>query len=594
MYRFGRIVLIVALISLPAAAQTTSKQTVAQAELNALVQAQQALTAAEQAGARTYATTLYEEAAWRVRTAQENWEHNKKVPREEARFRAIEGLWAARAALAKANWLGTNVAIRNLQGDITRLGGRMDVTLEDEEPSLALNRGATSREKIEFAQRVVDAARKAGADGVAAADLKLAQQYLDAARKVVRAGSNSEIADYQAYVAEMMARRAFYLSRTTAAARHLTPLQIERTRLAQAESERAAAAERAQREEAERRSAELQRQLQAEQASRQAQSEEVARLRAQVEESRQLLAQRLEADRAARLEAERRLDEAFARYESAVAGGNPTEVESLRRQVEDLQISLRAVQERERMNEQTLASEIERLRGQASAEMQQELARRQAELDQLRREREADIARRTEAEQKHQAAVADAQRRREEAEAQAEALRRQITEAQQAAQQATQQAQQTQAELERTRQELASRDAELRSTKMQQELSRIAATRRDERGLIVTLPGIFFDTGKSVLKPGAKRTLDRIAAQLKSESSLRVSVEGHSDSVGSEESNQVLSERRAEAVRAHLIGAGVPEASISSSGKGEASPIATNKTAAGRQQNRRVELIITQ
>ncbi len=596
MQRFGRIYLSAVLLFATAAGAQTNKQIIAQAELNALTQAQQALSAAEQAGARTYATTLYEEAAWRVRSAQETWEHSKTSTREQARYRAIEGLWAARAALAKANWLGTNVAIRNLQGDVTRLGGRMDITLEDEEPSLRLNRGSTSREKIDFAQRVLDSARAGGAEGVAAQDMVTARQYLDSARKIVRSIKNNDTADYLSYVAEMMARRGFYVTRTNAATRHLSPLQIERTRLAQAESERAAAAERAQREEAERRTIELQRQLQAEQANRQAQSEEVAQLRRQVEENRRLLQERLETDRTTRLDAEKRLDEAFARYESAVAGGNPTEVESLRRQVEDLQLSLRTVQERERMNEQSIAAEIERIRTQAavSAEMQQELARRQTELDQLRREREAVITRRTEIEQQHQTAIADAQRRRQEAEAQAETLRRQVTEAQQAAQQATQAAQQasqqatqTQAELDRTRQEL-------RLTKMQQELARIASTRSDERGFIVTLPGIFFDTGKSVLKPGAKRTMSRIAAQLKNDAAVRVSVEGHTDSVGSEEKNQALSESRAAAVREFLVSAGVPDGSITASGKGESAPIATNKTAAGRQQNRRVELIITQ
>jgi outer membrane protein OmpA-like peptidoglycan-associated protein len=128
---------------------------------------------------------------------------------------------------------------------------------------------------------------------------------------------------------------------------------------------------------------------------------------------------------------------------------------------------------------------------------------------------------------------------------------------------------------------------------MQQELGRLATTRRDARGLIVTLPGIFFDTGKSQLTPGARNTLTKIADQLKGESTVRIAVEGHTDSVGSDDSNQRLSEARANAVRDFLVNAGVSSAAISSSGQGEGVPVATNNTAAGRQQNRRVELIIT-
>jgi outer membrane protein OmpA-like peptidoglycan-associated protein len=151
-----------------------------------------------------------------------------------------------------------------------------------------------------------------------------------------------------------------------------------------------------------------------------------------------------------------------------------------------------------------------------------------------------------------------------------------------------------QAELDKARQELAQRDAEARRLKMQQELSRVATTKSTERGLIVTLSsGILFDTGKMALKPGAKKTLTRIADQIKPDDSVRVTVEGHTDSVGTEEKNQQLSEKRANAVRDFLVSAGVAADRITATGLGETNPVATNKTAAGRQQNRRVELIIT-
>jgi len=130
---------------------------------------------------------------------------------------------------------------------------------------------------------------------------------------------------------------------------------------------------------------------------------------------------------------------------------------------------------------------------------------------------------------------------------------------------------------------------------MQNELARIAATRREERGLIVTLSsGVFFDSGKSALKKGAKTTLTRIADQLKGDDTIKVTVEGHTDNTGGAAKNQTLSEKRAEAVRDFLVSAGVPSDRITAVGKGDTQPVATNKTAAGRQQNRRVELVIAQ
>jgi len=508
MVRSVCVVALTACLAFPAAAQkATPPERVAQLELDNLNQAQAALKAAEQADASTYAPTLYDEASYHYKTAQQNWNANKASNRDQARLEAVEALWAARAALAKARWIGTNAAIRSLQNDITRLGGRAELTLADESPALALNRGANSRDRINFAQAVIDAAKAAGAEQFAADDLRVAQQNLESARKITKATATSDNADYLSYTAEMMSRRALYTARANEATRNITPLQLERTKLAQAESERQAALERQQRAAAEAQTQQLQQQLAQEQAQ----------------------------DRAARAAAEQTLDQAIARYEKAIASGSANEVENLRRQVEDQQLSLRAIQERERTNEQSMSTEIERLRTDLQtaqkqgsvnegvlAQRQADLVARQQELEQLRKDREADIAARTKAEEQHQAAVAELTKRRQEAEAQAQALQQQVNEAQAETQHAhaeTQQAQQqqqaTQAELEKTRQELASRDAEARQLRMENELARLAATKRDPRGFIVTLPGIFFDTGKSVLKPGAKNTLTKIAEQLK-------------------------------------------------------------------------------
>ena len=631
MTRIPRYILVLTLVALPALAQSNSD----------LAQAQQVLALADSAGAQQYAKSLYDDAAYRIRFAQENMSSRKAADQEHARMRAREGLFAARAALAKARWIGTNASIRNLQSDITRFGGRSDLRLQDENANLDYARGTTTRERIAAAQSAIDQAKAAGAEqSVTDNDLKAAQDTLSSASKVSRNGrDNNDVADHLAYVAEMIARRAYYLTRFNESSRSLPDIQLQRTRLAQAASEQQASAERAQREEAERRAAELQSQLASQEANRQTQAAELERLRQQVDENRRSMQMRVENDRAARLEAERRLDDAMSRYESAVASGS-ADSDTLRRQVEDAEIALRAVQERERLNEDAMNAEITALRTDIQnaqnaqppvdaavlSQRQADLIRRQTELEQFRAERQADMTRRGDIQRRHEAAVTTATQSRQQAEQQAQAMREQMEAAQAAAQQATQaaqsaaqqaaqaaqnaaqQVQQQQAEAEKarqearaaqeelakTRQELAQRESDARQKAMEAELARLAQTKRESRGLVVTLPGIFFDTGKSALKPGARSTLTKIASQLKGSDNLKISVEGHTDSTGTTEKNTELSDKRAQAVRDYLVSAGIPSDRITAAGRGEAEPVATNKTAAGRQQNRRVELIITQ
>jgi outer membrane protein OmpA-like peptidoglycan-associated protein len=631
-----------ALLVLPALAQPAGAE---QQEQEVLTQAQQALTAAEQTGAAVHAKTLYDDAAWRIRFAQENWKSTKAATRAQSRLRALEALWTARAAMAKARWIGTNAAARDLQADITRFGGHSDLQFPDEPPR-TIDRGSASKDRIAYAQSLIDQAKAAGGEQVGAEDLKTGQLYLESARKIERGAGNNDNSDYLAYTAEMMARRAYYLTRANESSQHLPGLQLERTRLAQAASERAAAAEKEQREEAQRQALALQQQLAQEQANRQTQAAELERLRQQIADNRRAMQLRLETDSAARVEAERRVDETYTRYESLVNIGSTTETEAARRELEDRQIALHTAQERERLNAQTLGAELDRERAmldsqraslpaEALAERQADLLRRQAALDQTQRDIQENRAHRAELEQRRTAAVANAQRNREDAEAKAEVMRQQIAAATQAAQEATQQAQEAtqqaqqtqaelekvrqeqaerdaelarsreeqeksrqeaataQAELEKARQELALRDAEAKHMKLEQELARLAQTRGDSRGLIVTLPGIFFDSGKSALKAGAQSTLGKIAKQLSGEENVRISVEGHTDDVGSDDMNLALSKKRAEAVRDHLVKEGIPAERITATGKGETEPVATNKTTAGRQQNRRVELIIT-
>ncbi|HEY6641790.1 OmpA family protein [Povalibacter sp.] len=135
--------------------------------------------------------------------------------------------------------------------------------------------------------------------------------------------------------------------------------------------------------------------------------------------------------------------------------------------------------------------------------------------------------------------------------------------------------------------------ARTRAQSLEQELKDLKATKTD-RGLVLTLGDVLFDTGKATLKPGAFSTIDRLAQALKEDPNRRVLIEGHTDSVGSDEFNQQLSENRAMSVQSALMQRGVSGGQINSLGKGESTPVASNDNAAGRQQNRRVELIFTE
>jgi outer membrane protein OmpA-like peptidoglycan-associated protein len=200
---------------------------------------------------------------------------------------------------------------------------------------------------------------------------------------------------------------------------------------------------------------------------------------------------------------------------------------------------------------------------------------------------DAEAQQRLEAERR---AVAEAQAARTRAEADAAAARAaqeqqaahaQLEQARQATEQARLTAEQAQQEQVRLRQQLAD------------QFNRILETRETSHGLVVNMSDVLFDVGKWTLKPGAREKLARIAGIVAQHPGLKLQIEGHTDSTGSDETNQVLSERRAAAVRDFLVQQGIDASTITAMGMGKAQPVASNDTNVGRQLNRRVEMIVS-
>ena len=139
---------------------------------------------------------------------------------------------------------------------------------------------------------------------------------------------------------------------------------------------------------------------------------------------------------------------------------------------------------------------------------------------------------------------------------------------------------------------LAAASSEQQAAELQRQVDTLQAKPTD-RGLVLTLGDVLFTTGQADLKTGASGNLNRLVAFLDKYPDRTVAIEGYTDSVGSEEYNQGLSERRADSVKSYLAGQGIDAIRISASGKGESDPVSGNDSAAGRQQNRRVEVIIS-
>jgi outer membrane protein OmpA-like peptidoglycan-associated protein len=133
--------------------------------------------------------------------------------------------------------------------------------------------------------------------------------------------------------------------------------------------------------------------------------------------------------------------------------------------------------------------------------------------------------------------------------------------------------------------------AALEAAELQRQIDELQAKETD-RGLVLTLGDVLFTSGQADLKAGVASNLGRLATFLSQNPGRNVEIEGHTDNVGSDEYNQALSQRRADSVRSFLIQQGIGPERIRTSGKGEHQPVADNESGGGRQQNRRVEVII--
>jgi outer membrane protein OmpA-like peptidoglycan-associated protein len=253
---------------------------------------------------------------------------------------------------------------------------------------------------------------------------------------------------------------------------------------------------------------------------------------------------------------------------------------ALQRQEEEYvsqQRALAAQREREALDR--AQAEEARAKAEAAKRQQAELdaqaaatAKAAADRERLEIERARQDALKAQADA--EAARLAAERARQTADADAQAARQQLQQAQAAAAQSEQ-------------------EKNALREKLREQLNVILETRETARGLIVNLSDVLFDTASATLKPGAREKLARVAGILSTHPDLHIEVEGHTDSVGGEDYNQRLSERRAESVKSYLLQQKIAPAAVDAEGFGEGRPVATNDTAAGRQQNRRVELVVS-
>lgn len=226
-----------------------------------------------------------------------------------------------------------------------------------------------------------------------------------------------------------------------------------------------------------------------------------------------------------------------------------------------------------------LAQEAGSRRAAEAAVAQANTAREQLRLS--ARTQEADAAQRN---------AADAQRSAESAQRDARASQRTAQNAQLDAQTAQRDAQMAQRDAALSQQQAG--ESERRAAALEAQLRELNAKKTD-RGMVITIGDVLFDSGQAQLRSGGLQSMDRLAVFLKTYPQRTATIEGFTDSVGGDASNQALSQRRAQAVRAALVNQGVAGERLVAQGYGEAHPVAGNESAGGRQMNRRVEIVLS-
>jgi outer membrane protein OmpA-like peptidoglycan-associated protein len=262
-------------------------------------------------------------------------------------------------------------------------------------------------------------------------------------------------------------------------------------------------------------------------------------------------------------EAQRAKEQAEAAEQQRQQAAQQAEQEAERRRQteEQQQVTAQQAQQAQQQAEQEAERRRQLEQQQQSVSQQAQLAQQQAEEAQRRAQAEAD--QRAAAEQQSQ-----------QSQAQAAEARRQADEAQQRAQQAE------------------ANQAQLRERLMSQ-LNAVLETRDSARGLIVSMPDVLFDTGSANLKSTARERLAKVAGILIAYPDIRIEVDGYTDSTGSPLFNEQLSQQRADSVRSYLNQQGVQPSLITTRGFGQNNPVASNDTPQGRQQNRRVEMVVS-
>jgi outer membrane protein OmpA-like peptidoglycan-associated protein len=222
-------------------------------------------------------------------------------------------------------------------------------------------------------------------------------------------------------------------------------------------------------------------------------------------------------------------------------------------------------------------------------------ARKRAEAEQARAEAERQQATMLAQQQASEAQLAAAHNAADDAQRRLQDAQNQMAQAEQERQQAEMQSQQAQQQTQQAQQQAqqAIQEKEQMRARLREQLNQVLQTRDTARGLIVSMPDVLFDFNKYTLKSEARERLAKISGIVEAYPGLKLQVEGHTDSIGSDEYNVQLSEKRADSVRAYLVSNGVRPDSVSAQGFGKADPVADNSTASGRKLNRRVDMVVS-